>query len=151
MDRAEFRALGGRVVLFSPTELVRDALAAWLREAGYAVDPCATEEEAASRLGARAARVFITTELLPRGTALPTLATLRERYPDTAVLYIDEGPLRPAREGLLPASFARVCGVDATVEWPFDRRAVMSAVESASAAITGVPAAGNDPHSGAAG
>jgi DNA-binding response OmpR family regulator len=150
MDRAEFRALGGRVVLFSPTELVRDALAAWLRDAGYAVDACATEEEAASWLGTRAARVFVTTELLPRGTALPTLAALRERHPETAVLYIDEGPLRSAREALLPASFARVCGVDATVTWPFDRRAVMAAVETVATSAAGLPPA-NAPLTGAAG
>ena len=122
--------MGGRVVLFSPIELVRDALSAWLREAGYAVEACATEEEAATRLGARFARVFVTTELLPHGTALPTLSALRERHPGTAILFVDEGPLRSARDALLPTAFARVCGVDATVAWPFDRRAVMSAFET---------------------
>ena len=125
--------MAGRVVLFSPTELVRDALSAWLRDAGYAVEACANEEDAAARLGARAPRVFVTTELLPRGSALPTLSALRERHPGTAILYVDEGPLRPARDALLPMSFARVCGVDAAVAWPFDRRAVVAAVETVAA------------------
>lgn len=130
----------GRVVLFTPTELVRDALSSWLRDAGYAVEACATEDEAAARLAARAARVFVTAELLPRGAALPTLSALRERHPDTVILYVDEGPLRPARDAVLPTAFARVCGVDATVAWPFDRRAVLAALESAAALPERTPA-----------
>jgi DNA-binding response OmpR family regulator len=133
--------MAGRVVLFSPTDLVRDALRAWLIDAGYAVDACASEEDAAARLGARAPRVFVTTELLPRGNALPTLSALRERHPGTAILYVDEGPLRPARDSLLPTSFARVCGVDATVAWPFDRRAVLAAVETVAAEPARAPTA----------
>ena len=121
------------IVLFSPTELVRDAVRTWLQEAGYAVDICATEEEAAARLGARPARAFVTAELLPRGAALPTIAALRDRHPETAILYLDEGPLRSARDALLPTAFARVCGVDATVAWPFDRRAVLAALEAVAA------------------
>jgi DNA-binding response OmpR family regulator len=129
MDPADTSPTRRRVVLLSPTDLVRDALAAWLTDAGYLVDACASEDEAAARLGSRGARIFVTTELLPRGTALPTLSALRERWPETAILYVDEGPLRPARDALLPTSFARVVGVDATVAWPFDRRAVMAAIE----------------------
>lgn len=132
--------MGGHVVLFSPTELVRDALSGWLRDAGYAVDACATEEDAAARLAARGTRVFVTTELLPRGTALPTLSALRERHPGTAILYIDEGPLRSSRDALLPTAFARVCGVDAAVAWPFDRRAVITAVETVAAEPIGASA-----------
>ena len=103
--------MAGCVILFSPTELVRDALRGWLSDAGYAVEAYANEEDAAARLNVRAPRVFVTTELLPRGNALPTLSALRERLPDTVILYVDEGPLRPARDSLLPMSFARVCGV----------------------------------------
>jgi DNA-binding NtrC family response regulator len=150
MDQVETTAMGSGVVVFSPTELVRDALTGWLRSAGYSVEACATEEEAAARLDRRTARVFVTSELLPRGTALPTLSALRDRYPDTAILFVDEGPLRPAREAVLPTSFARVCGVDATVAWPFDRRAVLSAMESV-APESAQPAAAARPLSRAAG
>jgi len=120
---------GARIVIFSPTELVRDALGLWLSEAGHQVTLCATEDEAAARLGAERVGAFVTAELLPRGRAIPTLSALRARSPGTAIVYVDEGPLRPARETLLPSSFARVIGVDAMVAWPFDRQSVVTAVD----------------------
>jgi DNA-binding NtrC family response regulator len=117
-----------RLLVLSPTELVRDALALWLREAGHQVATCASDEEGEARLIGERIGAFFTSELLPRGRAIPTLTALRERCPGTGIVFVDEGPLRSARE-TLPSSFARVIGVDAVVRWPFGRHAVLAALE----------------------
>jgi len=105
----------------------RLALRLGLELAGYPVREAANGAEALSLQRERASRFLITDIFMPESDGFETIAAFRREFPQTKIVAVSGGGTR-AKQDYLPS--ARLIGVDATLQKPFDVTALLEMLRS---------------------
>ncbi len=114
------------ILVVDDDALMRGLLAEWLVDAGYRVRQAETGTAALQMLRSRAAGLLITDMDMPGRDGAQTLGEARRMLPGLAVIAISGG----ARQGRQNwASTARELGAAKTLAKPFERQALLEAVE----------------------
>jgi CheY-like chemotaxis protein len=114
------------ILVVDDDALMRDLLAEWLSAAGYGVRLAETGTAALQLLRSRPAGLLITDMDMPGPDGAETLGEARRLLPGLAVIAISGG----ARDGKKSwASMARAQGAVRTLAKPFERQALLAAVE----------------------
>jgi DNA-binding NtrC family response regulator len=103
----------------------RETLKLALELAGYEVRDAANGREAMRLQRERPARVVITDIFMPETDGMELIETFHREFPQTRIVVVSGGGKRARGDYL---SMARLVGVDATLQKPFDVEALLDTV-----------------------
>ena len=115
------------IVVVDDDALLRALLAEWLEGAGYAVRVAESCEIALRMLRQHPAGLLITDMDMPGGDGAHTMSQARSLAPAMPVIAMSGGARRPARDW---TATALGLGAATTLAKPFDRDALLAAVEA---------------------
>lgn len=118
----------GDILLVEDERALREVLALFLENAGYAVRAVETAREAADLLAAGRVGLIITDLVMPDGDGLELLFALRDRRTPIPVIAMSGGSLVDAGVYLKMAS---KLGARATLAKPFELADLLTAVQAA--------------------
>jgi CheY-like chemotaxis protein len=115
------------IVLVEDDADQRLALKLALELAGYSVREAAHAGEALALQRERASPVLITDIFMPESDGLEAIAAFRREFPETKIIAVSGGGQR-AKQDYLAA--AKLMGVDATLQKPFDIEALLDTLRA---------------------
>lgn len=115
------------IILVEDNADQRLALKLALEHARYAVRDAANGREALMLARERPPRVLITDLFMPESDGFETISAFRREYPQTRIIAVSGGGER-ARYDYLAS--AKLMGVDATLQKPFDIEKLLKTIES---------------------
>lgn len=92
---------------------------------GYSVRDAPSGQEAIALQRERPSRLLITDIFMPEGDGFELVTAFRREFPETKIVVISGGGKRTRRNYL---ETARIMGVDATLQKPFDTKALIDVV-----------------------
>jgi CheY-like chemotaxis protein len=105
----------------------RLALRLALELAGYAVREAAHGEEALARQRERPAAFLVTDIFMPESDGFEAIAAFRREFPQTKIIAVSGGGQRAKHDYL---SAAKLMGVEATLQKPFEIQALLDTLRA---------------------
>ena len=115
-----------RILVIDDAAAVRELLEQMLRLTGHDVVVAANGKEGLDQLRRYPAELVITDLFMPEKEGLETIRELRRDFPNVAIIAMSGEPGMPSLLGI-----AKRFGALKTIEKPFDRTEMMTAVEEA--------------------
>lgn len=115
-----------RILVVEDFELLREAVAGWLKLDGHAVATATGGIEAVKLLASEHFDLVLTDIIMPEGDGIELIRHLRSASPSTGIIAMSAGNRYfTARNGL---DVARALGADCTLAKPFDRNQLSEAI-----------------------
>ena len=116
-----------RILIIDDEEMVRMTLRQTLEKAGHEVREATNGREGVEMFQADPADLVITDIVMPEQEGVETIIKLRADYPDLKIIAVSGGGRIGATDYL---EYAKQYGAAHVFEKPFDRKALVAAVES---------------------